>query len=231
MRNGTLKTWRTKKPVLEAAIVCQRNCNNGWMNAKLEGPMKMAVEGIILHNTHKKFTREECATIAAWGFKTTVLANHIHDPGDNAFFSVGQRRAFAQGLSMPRGVQVWIARRNAGYLTATFESRLLDSKPKPEQLSANSIILPYAFEIYCCVISIGYLLIQVTATKWAERKIADLLDNPSIATNQEFDGYAIPVWPNMNGFDWPPPHAIGNDLFPKFRGRFDKINIPARFTR
>ena len=83
--DGSMKTWSTSKPVLTLGKVCEKNCNNGWMNAKLEGPMKAATENIIIRNTSKVFSNAELTVISAWAFKTTILANHSSDAAP--FFS------------------------------------------------------------------------------------------------------------------------------------------------
>jgi hypothetical protein len=76
--------------------------------------------------------------------------------------------------------------------------------------------------------SVGYLLLQVTAARWAEREMANRMDFPPIRQHQFFDDYAVPVWPNDGlSVEWPPPLAVGNDLFEAFCKRFDKFTLPS----
>jgi hypothetical protein len=81
--------------------------------------------------------------------------------------------------------------------------------------------------MYDCIFSIGYLLLQVTATRWTERQIANLLDFPPIRQAEFFDSYAVPIWPITKGFTmkWPAPHSLGNFLFEKFCIRFEHMEI------
>jgi hypothetical protein len=231
--NGTTRTWKTRKPELTVGLVCERNCNNGWMSTKLEDPMKSATEDIIVLNNKKTFNQTECATVAAWAFKTTVLANHINLHGE-PFFPVEQRRAFARNLTIPKGVQVWLARRNAGHLTATYWSEQSTKQPEsPLMPHLKTLpVSPYRFQMYVCVLSIGYLLLQVVAARWTERQIADRLNFPPITQGELFNDYATPIWPlnRSIGVNWPPPRAVGNDLFSVFMNRFAKLNIPAWMT-
>src|SRR5437764_299486 len=90
--DGKQKSWRTSKPELTVGLVCER-CNNGWMSAELEGPMKNATEDILILNNRKSFSARQCASVAAWAFKTTLLANHSN-PLTTPMFSAEQRQAF-----------------------------------------------------------------------------------------------------------------------------------------
>lgn len=126
--DGTVKRFPARKPELTIGIVCKRKCNNGWMSAKLEAPMKAATEDIIVHNKVKTFSKNECAAMAAWAFKTTILANHMNLHGE-PFFSIEQRHTFARDLTIPPGVHVWLARRDAGAFTATYWSEQSTKQP------------------------------------------------------------------------------------------------------
>jgi hypothetical protein len=233
-REGKSHPRKAKKPEVTARVVCERNCNNGWMSTKLEGPMKALTEDIILINKKKTFSPEDCRHIAEWAFKTTVLANHIDLPeGEQPFFPEETRHAFAYDQSMPAGVYVWISRRNAGHLTATYRSikRVQQpSGPLTPHLSRPPVS-PYRFETYTCVFTIGYLLLQIVAARWTERQVRERLDFPTIRQAQSFENYASVVWPN-NGFlvSWPPLLPVGNTLFESFWDRFNSFNLPEWMT-
>jgi hypothetical protein len=231
--DGRKKYYPSRKPKLTIGVVCERNCNNGWMNAKLEGPMKSATEDIIIHDNRKILSRNQCATIAAWAFKSTILANHMNPHGE-PFFSVEQRRAFAHDLTIPRGVHIWLARRDAGAFTATYWSEQSTKQPATPITPHLKVLpfSPYRFETYVCVLSVGYLLLQVVAARWTERKVADLVGFPTIAQHEFFNDYSIPIWPDKSSVpvSWPPLHSVGNDLFNTFMKRFRTLNIPSWMT-
>jgi hypothetical protein len=131
------------------------------MSLKLEAPMKAATSGIILENKRKTFSPDQCGSIANWAFKTTVLANHIRLIGE-PFFSEHDRYAFAKDQTIPKGVQVWLARRNAGYLTARYTSQQRLVQGHQRELTPHLInppLSPYRFKymsacspsvIFCC---------------------------------------------------------------------------------
>lgn len=145
------------------------------------------------------------------------------------FFSEEQRRAFARDLIIPTGIQVWIARRNAGYVTARYMSvlrRMQPTTPIAPHLTTLPLS-PYRFEIYDCIFSIGYLLLQVAAARWTEREVANSLDFPPIDQGEFFDRYAIQIWPTDNlPIRWPPPLAVGNDMFALFCSRLENFTLP-----
>jgi hypothetical protein len=228
LHDGTERTWSATKPELSVGFVCERNCNNGWMNAKLEGPMRAATRDIIIHPAKKAFTDDECSAISAWSFKTAILASYMTKAPE--FFSLEQRYAFSRDLTIPQGVFVWIARRDIRHLQARFPTSY-DTKQAQREVMPHLIRLPvhpYSFDTYTCVLSIGYLLLQVVAAKWTDRKIAKTLDFPSILSSELFDSYTTPIWPppRLYAANWPPSRSIGNNIFDTFCDRFKEFTLP-----
>ena len=226
LADGSERSWHQEKPDWRTKVVCENACNNGWMSARLEEPMRLATKDILIHQKMKVFSASECASIAAWAFKTTILANHM-GLREEPYFSQEQRYAFARDLTIPKGVQVWLSRRDAGFLTTTFRSAHRTTRGRPSPHLINPPRSPYGFELYDCIFSVGYLLLQVVAARWTEREVANCLDFPPISQAHAANEYAIPIWPN-DGFSvrWPPPLAIGNDLIETFWDRFEGFAIP-----
>jgi len=227
MPDGTVKSWSISKPKKTVGIVCERACNNGWMSTKLEAPMSAIASDIIVDNHRKTFSASDCKTISAWAFKTAVLLDYSRNRKKH-FFQVQQRRSFAKTLSIPSGVHVWIGKRNAGSLTATCKSIWRTQQP-PGPLAPHLTTPPpalYGMETYDCVFSVGYLLLQIVATRWANRKVANSLNPPSINQGKFFDNYATQIWPSVGTVRWPPPLSIGNDMIDRFVLRFDELKVP-----
>ena len=228
-RDGVIHTRKALKPDVTAKVVCEKDCNNGWMSRKLEEPMKAATSDIILANKRKAFTSDECVSMAAWAFKTTVLANHIGLENE-PFFPDWERHAFARNLSIPFGVQVWLAQRNAGYLTGTFRSIQRfqqESGPIMPHL-IRPPDSPYMFKSYTCTFVIGLLAIQVLALRWAQSDLRRGFGDPApkIIDNGRFAEHVIPIWPNY-GFSavWPPARSVNNDEFETFWDRFETFRV------
>ena len=227
--DGKVHSRKARKPDVSAKVVCEKDCNNGWMSTRLEGPMKAITSDIILTNKQKVFSPQDCAAIAAWAFKTTILANHMPLRGE-PFFPESERHAFARDLSIPAGVSVWIAQRNAGYLTATYRSIQRVQQPRG-QLTPHLIRppeSPYMFKTYTCTFVIGFLLLQVVSARWAKREVSDRLNFPAVVQPEISEQYAATIWPNKGlSVSWPPPQAIGNAFFDKFWDRFETLNLPS----
>lgn len=228
LRDGSQRARNISKPLITTGIVCERNCNNGWMSRKLEQPMKAATADIILQHKLKKLSPTHCATIAAWAFKATVLANHTGLVGE-PYFSERDRYRFAEDQTIPSGVHVWIAQRNAGCFTATYRSTKRVMQPHAPITPHLKRVpdSPYRFELYDCTFSVGYLLLQVAAAKWARRDVAERVSFPPIVQGPAFDEYAISIWPNDGrAVLWPPPRSIRNELFDTIIERLDKFELP-----
>jgi len=222
---GTLQSRKSLKPDQTAKFICGA-CNNGWMSAKLEAPMKAITSDIILRNNRKTFSPADCLHITRWAYKTAILSNLIDPQGrQNPYFSEQTRHSFAKNLSIPGDVHVWIARRNAGYLTAAYRSvRRLQQPNGP--LTPHLLrppVSPNRFETYTCTFTVGFLILQVLCARWTERKPPDF---PRITQAPRFLNCASCIWPNA-GFrvDWPPRDAIDNQLFAQFWDRFENYTF------
>ena len=198
------------------------------MNAKLEGPMSQLTKDILIRKTKKAFSASDCSSIAAWAFKSAILANYMTKSTE--FFTKEQRYAFAHDQTIPRGVYIWLAQRNPIYLQARFVSFLDTQQPQtPVMPHLTTLpVHPYRFDLYTCVLSVGYLLLQVAAAKWTNRQISQAGHFPSIVQGPLFESYSIPIWPVKSDFvaNWPTPLGVGNDMFEMFCERFKKLNVP-----
>ena len=226
--DGTSVKSPMSKPDVRARVVCVSD-NNGWMSRRLEVPMKRATEDILIHNKQKTFSPDDCMTIATWAFKTTLLANHMSMPGE-PFFSKEQRHDFARDLTIPKGVHIWLARRNAGHLTTLFRSRQNSMQPytPPAPHLINMPVSRYRFDSYDCLFTVGYLMLQVFAAKWTNPQAADYQVFPLITHDLSYREYSIQIWPKSGlSVDWPPPQAIGNELLEGFWNRTHRLTLPA----
>jgi hypothetical protein len=220
--DGSFKTLNIGKPLQKAGVVCER-CNNNWMSTKLETPMKAATEKLILDKHSKIFSDPECDAISKWMFKALLVGNHMNRD-DPEFFDQEARYSFAKDQTIPRGVHVWYGRRDAGHLTTTMRS-VRRTQQRQQPIAPHLTTLPespHRFEIYNSTFVIGWLLLQVTATRWTNPQKAGTLYPPTITQDQVFDEYAIPIWPPQRRLraKWPPPKAIDTPTFEFFWDRW-----------
>src|SRR4029077_12013001 len=105
-----------------AKVVCTP-CNNNWMSDLENDHARPAMQDLHLGNNSATLGPTEVAALSAYAFKTTVVANHktLRRP---VFFSAGERFKFRTTLSIPSGIQIWLACRKSvrynGMWTSSF---------------------------------------------------------------------------------------------------------------
>ena len=135
---------------------------------------------------------------------------------------------------IPRGVKVWITRRDAGHLSTAFRSALRFTPPTgpltPHLL--NPPQHPKGFELYDCIFSVGFLCCRSSPRDGQIEALPESNRSFELSLDDAYVDHSISVWPN-DGFSvsWPPARAIGNDLFETFCDRFEKVRIPISWTR
>ena len=170
-----------------AKTVCTR-CYNGWMS-RLESALKKVIGNVLVDwDKTAVFTPEKLQVIAAFAFKTLVIANHKNLAG-RSFFTYAQRSLFRRRLVIPEGVDVWMATRHqiAGKYYGFWKS--------VGGQSANRKRFPYGFSMYSCTWNFQNILLQAVATKWksyALRKIAPPL---TFAQDERLNPACIHIWP------------------------------------
>lgn len=128
MFGDVVRQWHDKALNLKAKEVCKA-CNAGWMS-DLENEAKPAMKEMILHGGKATLFPKDVASIAAFSFKTAVVANHMR-PIPEMFFTLSERRRFAATLELPTGVQIWLGRmshRRSGFIKSSFSRTPLPVK-------------------------------------------------------------------------------------------------------
>src|SRR5579863_8077877 len=75
LKSGEYATWQGKKIKLKVEAVCE-SCNNGWMSELENKHAKTAMHDLILGNKTVTLDLRSLTAMAAYAFKTTVVANH-----------------------------------------------------------------------------------------------------------------------------------------------------------
>src|SRR5438477_3516954 len=136
--DGNLFPFKKAKIDINATITCQP-CNNEWMSA-LENLAKYSMHDMILSMDAHTITVKDAASISAFMFKTTVLANHMSHRTESPFFSEAVRFRFRRTLQVPAGVQVFAcSRKSATKISGLFKSGL-----------GIYTHVRYGFEFYTC---------------------------------------------------------------------------------
>jgi len=211
-RDGTYTRWRNRDLDTAAKIVCEE-CNNGWMS-ELENRSIPIMKSMVVHRVPTQLQVSDIAVLAAIGFKNAALADRmqtIRAP----FFSQSERQLFADDLTLPGGLQMWLATmaRQHGLFTSHYVNT-----PKS---GANS------FEGHIFTYGAGHLVIQVAAWRWKKKSLRRHYRAPFATQDDRWRGYSAPCWPSDGSkVSWPAPAHLSDKLLYQFINRWSEI----RFT-
>jgi hypothetical protein len=214
IESGEYVTYQKKKINLRAKVVCQL-CNNRWMSVLESDHVKPAVGELLLGNKTATFHAKEIAAISTFAFKTTVVANHrkLREP---PFFASADRFRFRKSLTIPDGVQVWIACRKSIHYNGMWVSKLgkLDRKHR------------LGFRYYTCTWNFQNFVLQTLCGKWEDKRRRKSVSFPPLAQHDHWNNASVQIWPPTgNSIDWPPPLYIGDDTFKAFSDRWNTITF------
>lgn len=209
--DGKPRTWRDSKLRVKANVVCER-CNNGWMS-QLEQRSKPILSGMIRDGSRVTLQPADLAVIACVAYKNAIVASEV---GGGGFFSFRERarHLFAKKLTIPGGVQMWLARLpHQGF--GLCSSDIINTAPDYSN----------PFDLNVFNYAAGHLLIQVLAFAWRDRA-KRRHGRPAVLTqNKGRNSYSIQFWPiDGAALLWPPPQDVSYKLLhEEFRYRWMNV--------
>jgi hypothetical protein len=216
---GDFKEWRTIGLSQTAGVAC-RACNNGWMSDLETNEAKPAMADMIRYGGPVSLLPRGTASISAWAFKMTVIANSIGVlKEDEPYFSTIDRHNFAKTLQIPSGIQMWLfALKTPGRVTGKFNSHL----------GRLPIHVKYAFDLYIATFALGYLGVQVIATRWRNPHAFTILGAfPGLRESAKWNGTTLPLFPTDGSpVHWPPRLHLNSNSIDGFCNRWKDVNMP-----
>lgn len=197
---------------LKAHVVCQ-SCNNNWMS-RIEHEVKPIMRNMIIRASGVTLMPAGTASIAAFLFKSAIVADCDRPIGGTRFFSYEARTRFRRTLAIPGGVQMWIAcLRRKGKVGGRFSAVYLT-------LEAGKF---RGFQFFIFTYIIGSLVLQLTAPRWTgSAKKPEF--RPRLTQHPNWDGTCIALWPsNGKPFSWPPSVYLDEDALKVFTERWARI--------
>jgi hypothetical protein len=171
-------------------VVCG-DCNNGWMS-DLETRVKLMIGDMVYKCTETTLQDKDIATVAAWVYTKAIVAEHSHD-NTTPFWTFAERQPFRQTLSIPNGVQMWLA-------SLAIEHGLLKSYFVQTPLNT-----PRRFELNVFTYGLGHFVIQVVTARWNKKAFRRHAPPPILTPASVWDSCSIPFWPsNGTPVSWPP---------------------------
>lgn len=150
-------TGKSKSIDKTVKAVC-KGCNETWMS-DLEEATRQILSGVIRDGSSRIFASSEIATLAAFAFKSSVIANYLN-PKREGFVSRADREHFRESLTVPRNIQMWTATLIAPVTTAVFVGYVISP-----QLAIRKTLWD-DLEIYVFTFAAGHLVFQVVATRY-----------------------------------------------------------------
>lgn len=207
--NGKVNTWAHTELNPKARVVCH-GCNTGWMS-QLEKKTKAVAKEMVVNCTETTLRGPDIATLAAFGFLKTVVGDHMHS-NTPPFFTFEERQSFRKTLSIPGGVQMWLA--SVPFQHGLFKSMHIDGfagTPAPFQLN----IFTYG---------LGHLVVQVAGCKWKADVLNQLGLPPRLTQDKVWDGCSISVWPSIRTpVLWPPKAVMSRPVLDEFIVRWTHL--------
>jgi hypothetical protein len=191
---GKVITWEHDELNAKARVVCGA-CNNGWMS-DLENRMKVVAADMVVKRSPKLLEEKEIATIAAFGFVKAVVGDYMHE-NRPPFYSAEERHLFRRTLSIPRGVQIWLASMDGQH--GVFKSM-------GGEAPLNT---PGRIKLNVFTYGLGYLVIQIVGVRWMKKSRNKYSSAPLLLESPEWNTTSIPIWPDCRTLvSWPPPSHL-----------------------
>jgi hypothetical protein len=212
--DGKAQQFLKKSLNMKAPVVCEK-CNNTWMSNIENKHAKPAMEGLMLSDKLTRLSPDRLNSIAIFAFKTAVIADHYSIPPREPFFSQSSRYAFANSLTIPRGVQMWISAFQEG-THGMFRGMYHES---PANITGS-------FELYSCTFGAGYFLFQVVASRWLNNRHL-LGPFPFVTQGRFWNKFSIPFWPPPgDSILWPPRKQFNLRWASRYSHQWANTDIP-----
>jgi hypothetical protein len=186
---------REKAANRKVQVVCQRECNGGWMSA-LENTAKPLLVPMILGET-PHLSAEDRTTISFWVAKTAMMLQLIHPMTIRAIPAAHYRYVYEQRQA-PQSMRVWLsAASDHFYRTAHYTRgyRLPSAFPPSLRPLRDEPIPPNA---YTSVMVIGRLVMSLVGWTIPEGDF-------TVRPNDRWAPARRCVWPpRPTGWAWPP---------------------------
>jgi hypothetical protein len=176
--------WRDKQLNLKANVVCS-DCNSGWMS-QLDNDAKLALQDIILHDSHVCILPEGLSAIAAFTMKCGFVADYL-TRHRKPFFNHPMRQEFARSHRPPQGAHMWLGRiaQPRGEKKGIYKTRY----GTPHDAAVPTI------DNYVFTFSIEAILLQLAITRFTDR-FGNSAYSPELNQEKRLNGLLLPFWPS-----------------------------------
>jgi hypothetical protein len=211
-QDGTQTSWKAKSLNQGAHVVCNA-CNNAWMS-EIDQYCGIPLVGPMIKSTEPRvFGPTEIASLAIWGFKTAVIGNHTARDF-SGYFSTTERRNFARGKKIPKGVMMWLGCVMRDNIKTGFWTSYYPEIKDPRRPFLN---------LYVFNCGIGRFALQFLAARYADDIERKRRGFPRFSDAPSWQDFRVPLWPSDGTpITWPPPKHLTDETLYGFIERFKK---------
>jgi hypothetical protein len=209
--DGNVLTWKNQKLNPKGNVVCSE-CNSGWMNL-LEDKTKAVIKDMVVNCTPTTLHDSDIETIAAFGFLKAVIGDHMHS-NFPPFYTFEERQSFRRTLSIPNGVQMWLA--SMPIQRGLFKSLSIEAP----------LGTPRRFALNVFTYGLGHLVIQAAGCRWKKKASRRHAPPPRLTPSIQWSDCSIPFWPNtQTPILWPPNAHLGAGAVDEFVLRWTNLEL------
>ncbi len=200
--DGTAKTWGRRAFQEKVRIVCQENCNGGWMS-KLEQQVIPILSPMILNGWNTQLPPRTQTTLAFWAVKTAMVLDHLFRslrviPDSEC------KGLYAARQALPANF-VWIGFRSTPgiNLVSSLKEAVSQLQLPADEPELGKLILADAANgraMYRVTFSVGHVAFQVFGHTFPA--------NLAIVEGPGNFNYTQRIWPVQTSAPWPPPRPI-----------------------
>ena len=189
---GPRLNWKIK-------IVCKA-CNSGWMSDLENDHAKPVLTGMIEQRPVSLLPLGR-ASLAAFTFKTMVVADFIKLTQNKPFFSPRARDDFRAALQIPDGIQMWLS---------SLPSDTADGLLKASAFNINESAYR-GFQALIITYGVLPLVIHAVAFRWNKPSRRRLpfprIGSEIVRDDIDMHQFGVPFWPlNSRIVTWPRRH-------------------------
>ena len=200
------------------SVVCER-CNNGWMSDIVNTEARPSLKELTFHTREQTLLSRGLLGIARFTFLKSVVLDAMREDS-RPFYSAPIRQQFMSSMTIPPGVQIWLA----AYGSSQHHGHAWASYFKPKDPDINQA------EFYFFTYAVGFLIVQLTCTRWivASRRNAPLpFLTPSRRQWGDVTREIYPLAAPM-AVRWPPSFFLDAKSLFSFKDRFHKLRVNIR---
>lgn len=160
--------------------------------SQLDAAAASMMSNMIRHGSGTSLLPSGIVLMAIFALKTAIV---VDCAGKGIpFFSPADRRAFATGLLIPRGVQVWISTFRSPRVHGSYTGHY--GKIKTGRYRN--------FDVYVFTYVAGFLIVQLVAFKWGSNLLKRPRFIPRFWQRSVWYSASVPVWPpDGRPVSWP----------------------------